>query len=406
VHELTRQFQTLAGNILYAQDIDDKSKALRDLVDDLDARLSDAVENGAQDKSLLSVVKERLGLGKPAKKKDTSADPKPAAKSGKNTGLFIWKEAERYRWLAVYSNKYRDADRPPEILSEQAHETFIQEVQKGLVPYPDLWHWHVPGTRWGKADWLAYDKSTGFSLASGWIDPGHEKEAETMAGLDLDVRVSHGMPEASIERDRKDRTVITHYRSLEISDLPGFAAANPLTSFNVLKEGDAMIPDEKLAYLKMVGLSDEQITALQADLDGKAKEAQAKGLEFKETESTAPEPKPEEPKPAEEPKPEEDTKPLTAEDVAKAVTAVVAPILARQDAIETSLKALSKPVEEQVREKAADTPAASLSALILQGLSIRGKEQAKTDDKTVGPKETTPAATGIPFLDGLMKPVK
>jgi hypothetical protein len=220
------------------------------------------------------------------------------------------------------------------------------------------------------------------------------------------------MPEASIERDRKDRTVITHYRSLEISDLPGFAAANPLTSFNVLKEGDAMIPDEKLAYLKMVGLSDEQITALQADLDGKAKEAQAKGLEFKETESTAPEPKPEEKKPDETPAPAAAPAPVvnvagpSTEEIAKAVTEIVAPIVARQDAIETFLKALSKPIEDQVREKAADTPAASLSALILQGLSVRGKEQAKTDDKTIGPKETTPAATGIPFLDGLMKPVK
>jgi len=396
VHELTRQFQTLSGNILYSETVPDKGSALKNLVDELDAKLGQAL------------VKEKVTLRGIVKgvKSFLAGEPKvPETKPG----LMIWKEGDAYRWLAIYSNKYRDDDRPREILASAAHKQFIKEVEAGQAPYPELWHWHVPGTRWGQSDWLAFDDDTGFSLASGWVDADHAKEAETLAGLDLDVRVSHGMPEASIERDEKDRTIITRYRSVEISDLPGFAAANPLTSFQVLKEGANMIPDEKLAYLKMVGLSEEKIDALKADLDGKAKEAQARGLEFKETAVTEPEPEPETVEEVE-PAAEEETPPvvepaLTLEGIGKAMSDVLAPFVARLEANETSLKGLTKPIEEKVAEKAADTPAASLSALILKNLSVRGSEKAKVGEKAEGegPAETKAAGkTGIQFIDSML----
>lgn len=41
VHELTRQFQTLAGNVLYSETIPDKGGALKALVDELDGKLGE-----------------------------------------------------------------------------------------------------------------------------------------------------------------------------------------------------------------------------------------------------------------------------------------------------------------------------------------------------------------------------
>jgi len=402
VRELTRQFQTLSGNILYSETITDKGAALTTLVSELDQRLADAIKPKGLVATFSDVLRSGLvrvsGSGKEKVAKASASDR--AARSGSR--LTVWKEGDRYRWLAIYSNKYRDRDNPPEILAEQAHKEFVKEVEAGLTPYPELWHWHVPGTRWGVADWLAYDDTTGFSLASGWVDAGHDKEAETMAGLDLDLRVSHGMPETSLERDADDPTVIIRYRSMEISDLPGFAAANPLTSFNVIKEGDSMsIPEEKLAYLKLVGMPQSKIDELQADLEGKAKEAEVRGLDFKETEPTTSK-SDEAPAPETVPAPEPE-KPLTRADVAEAVSSVVAPLTSRLDAIEASQKALSKPVEEQVAEKAADTPAASLTALILRNVSVRSNDKAKTETTVTGPAQTdAKSKTGIPFLDGLL----
>jgi hypothetical protein len=48
-------------------------------------------------------------------------------------------------------------------LPTRAHEEYVDRVQKGLVPMPELWTWHTKGTRHGQADVVW--KAGGFLLA-------------------------------------------------------------------------------------------------------------------------------------------------------------------------------------------------------------------------------------------------
>jgi hypothetical protein len=50
-----------------------------------------------------------------------------------------------------------------------------------------------------------------------------------------------------LERDKDDDTIITRHITKEIIDLPSWAAANKLTSFEIINQSseDEMIPDKK-----------------------------------------------------------------------------------------------------------------------------------------------------------------
>ncbi len=200
-----------------------------------------------------------------------------------NGNLSVWKSANgQYRWFASYSNNYRDDDMPSEIISKESHENFEKMVDSGEAEYPELWHWHTPGTAWGKADWISYDKENGIAMASGYVLEGHEKEAESLMSIDRPIGLSHGMPRNSIARDSSDPTIIVRHITKEISDLPLEKAANKLTSFEILKESDMAISDKKKEYLRQVGLSDEQISAIESANKEKAQTAEALSLESKE----------------------------------------------------------------------------------------------------------------------------
>ncbi len=322
-----------------------------------------------------------------------------------STAFMVWKEADRFRWLATFSNKYRDRDNPPEILADAAHREFVQAVDNKEWPMPELWHWHIPGSRWGQADMVTYDGA--FTLASGWIDAGHEAEAEALAAAE-GIKVSHGMPVKEIRRAEDDPTIITRYRSIEISDLPDWAAANPLTGFEVVnghperdhEGGKTMISDEKKDYLRSMGLTDDKIAQLEADLEGKAKQADGAGLESKEAEV--------QPAATTEPLAAESVTPpgVSADEIAQAIAAAVKPILEQLQAMGETIKELKRTDEAKIAEKAAGTPAASLRDLVVRAI---GQPETRIDGRSAlakdAPKEApveTPTITGVPFLDSML----
>lgn len=325
------------------------------------------------------------------------------AKEAKPGSLMIWKEASgAYRWFAVYSNHFRDDDNPPEIISSKSHQRFVQKVDSGEFPYPELWHWHTPGTAWGKADWVGYDAEAGFALASGTVTPGHEKEAENVANMGDSVALSHGMPKKSIQRDQADPSVITEHQTIEISDLLRPAAANKLTRFEVLKEQEMAIPDEKKEYLRQVGLSDEKIASIEQALAGKAKEAADAGIEHKE----APAETPAESVQAEEKKPET-VEPAPAAPEQKAADPVADALTKMTGLLETLQKTVDAQATEIAALKAKElelTPAASLSEMIK--MSVIGNKDARipADSKLAksGPEETK-QATGL-FFEQWLQP--
>lgn len=390
--ELTRIFQDLVDNIMFDDEIEDKGPAITALTKEFTGRIADVVAAGGEGIGIVSGVLQFFKDKLPKKKKKAHED-----------GLMIWKEGDRYRWVSIYTNKFRDEDYPPEILASAAHEQFVKDVESDVHPYPELWHWHTPGTRWGVSDLLHFNKDTGFMVASGWVDSGHEVEAETIMAMDEPIKTSHGMPEEFIQRDDKDKTIITNYASREISDLPAQYAANQLTGFSILKEvEEKMIPEEKKAYFRQVGMSDEAISALEVDMGEKAKEAE--GLEFKEAEELVVEP-------TETPEVEEpgvEAAPVTREEVAEAIVETVKPITEAMTALAEGMMELKKTDETKIAEVAADIPAASIGAIIAKQWSVIGTDKAKVDGRTKeskdGPEETeaTKAVTHIKFIDEML----
>jgi hypothetical protein len=102
--------------------------------------------------------------------------------STSTTDLTLWKDADGpLRWAAWFSNNYRDDDNPPEIISAAAHREFVKAVDDGEWPKPELWFWHVKGSKFGQVDLVAYAEDTGFTLAAGTIDKGKESIAQYCA---------------------------------------------------------------------------------------------------------------------------------------------------------------------------------------------------------------------------------
>ncbi len=359
----------------------------------------------------------------------------------KEPELLIFKNKDdQWMWFARYSNNYRDRDDPPEIISKQSHLRFAEMVEKGLAPYPEIRLWHLPQWRFGKATWVGCDETANgsvFALAAGTVNKGFEQVAEYLSKV-KEVRVSHGMPPSSIKRDPDDPTVIIEHVTTEISPLPAWAAANELTGFNMTtKEAPMPIPDDKKkALITQWGFPEtllDQVEQMNADT---AKEAAQAGLEKKETaaevvgteiaatQTETPAVKtPAAEKPAEETTTEETVvEGATARHIISAVAEVLEPIAkqvraqsdiikAQGELIETitkELTALKKGEEEKVKETIAQTPMASLSALLAQ--RVIGNPVAavsKEDDLAKSkPKETAPASasqpTIVPFLNEMI----
>ncbi len=405
MHELTCQFQMLVGNIMADPGIMVKEPSLNRLMAEFTARLNQTMKP----KEKPGIIERIIGV-----LKGKQTPPLPSTGSGDDSeepikelpaarpGFTLWKENGAWRWLAIYSNNYRDQDNPPEIISEKSHKAFLDLVDSGAVDYPELWHWHTPGTSWGKADWLDY--ADGFAVASGYIYPGHEKEAEAVSQLD-DIRVSHGMPSRFIVRNKQDPTIIDFHVTTEISDLPGFAAANPLTEFAVLngKEQDNMaFTPEKRQYLVQAGLSEDAIKELEGNLAQKAQAAASAGLESKDTSTDAA------PPPVTEPPVTEQPEYATRQEVAAAVADALKPLVDAIALMAGEVKSLKESDEAKIAKAAAATPRASLQELI--AANIVGNPAAVVDGRTAlakaGPKQTASEQSGYtasPLLNGLMQ---
>jgi hypothetical protein len=163
-----------------------------------------------------------------------------------------------------------------------------------------------------------------------------------------------------------------------------------------------MIPAEKKEYFRTVGMSEDAISALEADMEDKAKEAE--GLEFKETDEVV--------EPTETPEVEEpgvEALPYaTREEVAEAIVETVKPIAEAVTAIAASIGELKKSDETKIAEQVQDIPLASIGAIIAKSWSVIGDPKTKMDgrfkESKDGPEETEPTAplTGIGFVDKML----
>lgn len=138
------------------------------------------------------------------------------------------------RWIAWYTNAYQDRD--GEWFSEKSIEADIARMNK-MKEFPELWFWHIPGTRMGQAD--AAVKVGRFAVATGTFDetPYAQAMKRYLKKHGRKYTLSHGFtfPRAALVDG-----VYHQHATFEISPLLANKASNPLTLFYAMEEGSKM----------------------------------------------------------------------------------------------------------------------------------------------------------------------
>lgn len=193
-------------------------------------------------------------------------------------GIWIQKDANGdWRWVGWPSNNF--IDRSKDILTEAAHQEYVDWWHKEKPNFPIFTSMHAPGTaRTHPVDFVGFEN--GFVVMSGKLT---EQEA---AGL-LRVQKEHdlGMSHTGWGvRSAEDPRQIVMYRTYEVTDLPLEMADNPYTDLAVMsKEVDMLTKEQQLAYLADVMGSEELAKeALDAKTAMKQTELKQAGIEQKE----------------------------------------------------------------------------------------------------------------------------
>lgn len=388
--DLSFAFQHIVDNIIYDPELtpDSKATTIQQATNEYVTRLKSISSETAQKSGIVSSIKEKISKAINRPKEESDAP-----------GFMLFKgKNDEWQWIARYSNKFRDDDRPSEIISDDSHKKFVALAKAGAVPAPDLWLWHEPDWKWGVGEWVTYDDS-GFAIAGGRVIPEFNELAESMSKA-RNIRVSHGMPIWSIKRASEDKSIIVEHITKEISPLPDWAAANKFTGFYVLQEEQesddmSISMKDKAALMQEHGISSELLDRLEAFNSADAQKAVAEGYEFKEagneasshedtdlaTEATQPETT-DEPVVETETQPETQAEGQPSEDVVvllKTLTEAVVAMTSRVATLEKGLTQLEASESEKIAKKAANTPIASLTDLLKSAI---GSEETRVDGRT------------------------
>ncbi len=410
-------FVALFENIVYGDgDFSEKGRKVVSLANDY----ADRVENNfnSEDKSEKDINKKEGVIEKIAGRViDLLTHNKEKGEDQEETFMVFKDDQGNLRWIAKYSNNFRDDER--EIIAEKSHRRFVDLVDKGLAPYPELYIWHEKDWKIGVADWLAYDDA-GYAVASGPIDKEAEEVALWLNKL-KDIRTSHGMPRSTIKRDKEDPSVIVEHESREVTVIPKSRAANKLTGWVTIEKDlqeDRMIPEKKKKQLTdQWGIDPGILESLEKANEAEANAAEEIGIDRKDIdEEEAPQDEAVE-KDEESPEAETEEEELktfaTKEEVSDAL-AMVAKALSKQiSELSAKIDSAEKNVEKEVEKKMTEIPSASVSAMLAKKLSITNEdgnaEEVEVDGRTKlaksKPKEAPEKVkerTGIPFVDQML----
>lgn len=185
-------------------------------------------------------------------------------------------------YLCVWSNNFKDRD--GEIFTEKAIDDYIARVDMGVVPLPELWVWHIPGTRIGQAEFVA--RHGHFVVSVGTFDDTSDGRAAQAyyskhAG---EKGISHGY---QYPRNRYDGKHYHSFNTFENSPLPLGAEANLYTSLEGVKE--TKVDERKQQELEKV-FGKERAAQILANLDERGKALESLGVEFKDFVDPNPDP--------------------------------------------------------------------------------------------------------------------
>lgn len=393
------------------------TKERRENIDSLVGQLGDLVHNvidlpdrADRVKSLLSEFAQRLGVDE--------SDPVAAqAREPFQPRITFTKAADgTYRWLTVYSNSFRDDDLIPEIISSKSQRRFVEMVDKGVYPMPELWLYHEPQWKWGEALVVATDdvaENISLAIAAGKVDKDKGWLAEAFMATGKAFPVSHGMPGPTIKRDPDNPTVIVEHQTREISPLPHGKEANSRTIFFVLKENNmAISKDKRDEMAKALEIDPDALLSLETANKGMADEAVADGVQAK---AKAGKPPMEEDEDEEEEKAVAEKEAGTGDDVSVAelaqfVGAVIKSVtealtLMRQDIDE--LKQNSVVQQENDREKQVEAVASTIYKQIMGAAAGQGMEPEKRKEAALQsePKVAKKEATNMAVNGRIVPPI-
>lgn len=174
----------------------------------------------------------------------------------------------QWRWIATFTNNFMD--REGEIISEKALDGYLERVNAGLVPLPELWVGHIEGTKHGQAD-MVFGLGN-FVTAVGHFDSPEigKQSADYARKYAAQTSLSHGFtfPEWGLKNGIYDVA-----NPFEVSILPPpLVASNPYTEFEV-NNMKQITPEQEAASVLYFGKEKwEQIkaTRLQQSEDIKA----------------------------------------------------------------------------------------------------------------------------------------
>lgn len=180
-------------------------------------------------------------------------------------------------WFATWTNAYQDRDR--QFFPESEIKAYIQRVDTGIVPLPELWVWHggkqvrigvaqqVDGHgRFGLAAGVFDDTPQGHKAREYYANPRHAKQ----------TRLSHGF---TYPTKNFDGTVFRQFNTFEISLLPKGVEANLYTSLEGVK---AMVIDEKKRKYYEEVFGAEEFKHILDNLTEKDKALAELGAEYKD----------------------------------------------------------------------------------------------------------------------------
>ena len=178
-------------------------------------------------------------------------------------------------WLAVYSNNFKDRD--GEVFPAAAIDAYVQRVDTGIVPPPELWVWHAgKNVAIGNADWVG--RHGHFTFAAGQFYGGEAalKAKAYYAKHAKDTGISHGF---TFPESKFDGKHYHEFNTFEISLLPRGAEANWYTSLEGVKA--LKMDDKKKQYLEEV-FGQEHAARILSDWDKRGKALEDFNVEFKD----------------------------------------------------------------------------------------------------------------------------
>lgn len=177
-------------------------------------------------------------------------------------------------WIARYSNAFKD--RENEFFPVKAIDAFIERVDKGLTPLPELWLWHIPKTI-GHAKTLF--RAGNFVIAAGTFTDDKFGQAAKVWLSKNKAKNSHGF---TFDVNTFKDASYHDFNTFEISILPFSKGIEANAYTNIEVKDMSTISAEKRAFLEEM-FGKEVATEFISETEKASKDLEEFGVEYKDT---------------------------------------------------------------------------------------------------------------------------